>query len=154
MRCKFNLYFRPRMWWILSSSVHCWRTVIHSNYNEFLTANKLHNGRAGSFSVLYSVQGKLWIWLLFNDSVYWLYSVDRRRINDYGALVGWRRQGKAKVLGERSVPVLRCPPQVPNICSEVWETNQVSHGTGKQTLSYNGILETKGAINFKKTESG
>jgi hypothetical protein len=147
MRCAGNLYFRPRMWWILSSPVHCWRTLIYSKYNEFLTANKLHNGKAGSVSVLCSVQGKLWVWLLFNDSLYWLYSVDHREISDYGALVGWHWQGKAKVLGERSVPMLRCPPQIPNFCCEVWETNQVSHGTAKQTLSYNRILETKWEIN-------
>jgi len=57
--------------------------------------------------------------------------------------------GKSEKLGEKSVPLPHCLPQVPNIRSKVWENIQMSHGKAKEVLSYNGILETKRIINFK-----
>jgi hypothetical protein len=75
--------------------------------------------------------------------------VSFRGINDYGTLVRCHWQGKAKELCERSFPVPRWSPQIPNIRSEVWETIQVSHGKTKEVLSYNGVLETKGIINIR-----
>jgi hypothetical protein len=42
-----------------------------------------------------------------------------------------------------------CPPQVPNIRSEVWKTIQLIHGKAKEVLAYNGMLETKGLNNLK-----
>ena len=58
-----------------------------------------------------------------------------------------RRDWQGNELVEKSAPVPRCLPQVPNIRSKVWGNIQVSHGKAKEVLSYNDILETKGIIN-------
>ena len=41
-----------------------------------------------------------------------LYSVDDRRMNEYGTLVEWYWQGKTEVVGEKPVLVPLCPPQI------------------------------------------
>jgi hypothetical protein len=42
-----------------------------------------------------------------------------------------------------------CPPQVPNIRSEVWKTIQVGYGKAKEVLAYNDMLEIKGFNHLK-----
>jgi hypothetical protein len=67
-----------------------------------------------------------------------LYSVGGRWMNEYGALVEWYWQGKTEVLGEKTVPVPLCPPQISHRLT--WDRTLASAVSGRRlTVLTHGV---------------